>query len=135
MRRALGCTPLLLAAFALAGCGGSKSSSGGVAGATTSLGQTVVATESEYRIQLSTMSLAPGRTTFVATNKGEVAHSLEIDGPGVEDKRVIGTISPGSSKRITVTLRTGRYEIYCPVDGHKRLGMDLHVKVGATTMA
>jgi plastocyanin len=129
------CVPvLLLLAFAVAACGGggkSSSSAGGVAGTTATLsGHQVVATETEYRIQLSTMNLQPGRTTFVAMNKGHVAHSLEIDGPGVSDKRILGTIDPGSSKQLTVTLQKGSYEIYCPVDGHKQLGMDVHVAVG-----
>ena len=133
MRPALFCAPLVLAAFLVAACagGGKSSSAGGVAGTTSTLGgRQVIATESEYKIQLSTTALTPGRTTFVAMNKGKVAHSLEIDGPGVSDKRILGTITPGSSKRITVMLQKGRYEIYCPVDGHKQLGMDLHVQVG-----
>ena len=122
---------LLLVVVAVSACG---SGSGGVAGTTTSLAaHHVVATESEYRIQLSATHLQAGATTFVALNKGHVAHSLEIDGPGVSDKRITGTIAPGSSKRITVTLRKGSYEIYCPVDGHKQLGMEVHVSVGGAT--
>jgi uncharacterized cupredoxin-like copper-binding protein len=123
-------------ALTACGSGGSKSgaSAGGVAGTTTALGGAagaqVVATETDYKIQLSTMALKPGRTTFVALNKGHVAHSLEIDGPGVSNKRIGGTVSPGASKRLTVTLQKGKYEIYCPVPGHKQLGMDLHVTVG-----
>ena len=127
------------AVLALAACGGggkSSSGAGGVAGTTATLsGQQVVATESEYRIQLSTMHLRPGPTTFVAMNKGHVAHSLEIDGPGVSDTRITGTIPPGSSKRLTVTLRTGSYEVYCPVDSHKKLGMLVKVTVSGAGRA
>jgi uncharacterized cupredoxin-like copper-binding protein len=64
-------------------------------------------------------------------NKGHLSHSLEIDGPGVSDQRIPGTISPGSSKQLTVTLQKGTYEIYCPVDSHKSLGMLIHVTVGS----
>jgi len=124
--------------FALAACGGGSSNSAksNAAGAATTAGSTgrqVTAVETEYHIQLSTTSLQPGLTTFVAMNKGKVAHSLEVDGPGVSDKRVTGTVAPGSSMQLTVTLRKGSYEIYCPVDGHKGLGMDLHVTVGGGT--
>jgi uncharacterized cupredoxin-like copper-binding protein len=124
--------------FALAACGGGSSRSGagtgGVAGTTAQVsGRQVVATETEYKISLSTTHLVPGRTTFVAMNKGHVSHSLEINGPGVSHQRIAGTVSPGSSKRLTVTLQKGSYEIYCPVDGHKNLGMDLHVTVGGAS--
>jgi plastocyanin len=127
--------PLLLVALTLSACGsGSSSGSGGVAGTTSSVGgRHVVVTETEYKLQLSTMHLQPGRTTFVAVNKGHVGHSLEIDGPGVEDERIAGTIMPGSSKRISVTLRKGSYELYCPIDAHKGLGMEVHVGVGGAT--
>jgi plastocyanin len=125
--------PLVGVALAGAACGGGKSSTGGVAGTTATLaGRHVGVKLSEYHIQLSTSSLVPGRTSFVAANKGKIAHSLEIDGPGVSDRRIVGTIAPGSSKALTVTLQKGRYEIYCPVDGHKQLGMDVHVSVGGT---
>ena len=124
---------LLPLAVVVSACG-SSSGTGGTAGTTTSLSaHHVVATETEYRIALSTTHLQAGQTTFVATNKGKVAHSLEIDGPGVEDKRISGEIAPGSSQSITVTLRKGSYEIYCPVDGHKQLGMEVHVSVGGAS--
>ena len=125
--------------LALAACGGGSTSgagTGGVAGTTASVGGSsrhVTVTESEYTIALSTTTLQPGATTFVAVNRGKVGHSLEIDGPGVSDKRIVGTIAPGSSQALTVTLRKGTYEIYCPVDGHKSLGMDTHLTVGSKT--
>jgi uncharacterized cupredoxin-like copper-binding protein len=120
------------ATLLLAACGGGMSSShnastGAVAGASS---QTVVVRESEYKLRLSTMSLTPGRTTIVAKNVGKIAHSLEIDGPGVSDVRIAGTIAPGQSKTLRVTLKPGTYELYCPVPGHKALGMDTHVHAG-----
>ena len=135
-RRVVSVVPFLVVAFLLAACGGGKSGSGtgGVAASSTSTGgagRHVTAVETEYKITLSTTSLQPGATTFVAMNKGHLSHSLEIDGPGVSDQRIAGTISPGSSKQLTVTLQKGTYEIYCPVDSHKSLGMDIHVTVGS----
>lgn len=138
-RRIVSSAPLLVVVGALAACGGGGGTSGagggGVAGASTALtgnGKQVMATETDFKIQLSGASLQPGSTTFVVVNKGKVAHSLEVNGPGVSDMRIPGTIAPGSSKRLTVTLQKGSYEIYCPVDGHKGLGMDLHVTVGGS---
>lgn len=126
--------PLVL----LAACGGmNKSGSGGstgaVAGAKATL-HTVVVKESEFKLALSARKLAAGSYTFKAMNVGHVAHALEIGGPGVSDKRT-PTIQPGRSKSLTVTLKNGSYEIYCPVDGHRKLGMDVHVKVGGSAAA
>jgi plastocyanin len=89
----------------------------------------VTATETEYKIVLSRASLKPGTYSFVAVNKGKIAHSLAVNGPGVAHKRITGTIPPGSSKTLTITLRKGSYDVYCPVDGHKALGMDRKVSV------
>jgi uncharacterized cupredoxin-like copper-binding protein len=130
-RCALACVPVLAVVLALAACGGGRSTStpagGGVAGASKSM---VTATETEWAIRLSQTHLAAGPTTFVAVNKGKVAHSLEIDGPGVANERIPGTIAPGSSMRLTVTLKKGSYDVFCPLPGHKQRGMDVHVTVG-----
>lgn len=126
------CVVAGFAVLVLAACGGG-SSSGGVAGASKTIAgaHRVTAVETEYRIVLSQTSFSPGTYTFVAMNKGHVGHSLEIDGPGVSDQRIAGTIAPGSSKQLTVTLQKGSYEVYCPIDSHKKLGMLTDIKVGA----
>lgn len=138
--RALWVAPILAVGVALAGCGSGSSTSGagagGVAGTTAAAGgagQHVTVTETEFRLQLSQQHLQAGPTTFVAVNKGHVPHSLEIDGPGVSGMRIAGTIAPGTSKQLTVTLKNGGYELFCPVDGHKAMGMDLRVSVGGGT--
>ncbi len=92
-------------------------------------GKTVTATETEYKIALSGSKLTPGTYTFKVMNRGQATHALEIDGPGVEDRKS-ATVSPGQSTSLTVKLRKGSYEVYCPVDGHKGLGMDTRITVG-----
>jgi uncharacterized cupredoxin-like copper-binding protein len=104
---------------------------GGSSGGATS-GTRVTATLTEFHISLSMSSFKPGTYTFVAVNSGAVPHSLEINGPGVSDQRVSGDISPGQSGSITVTLRDGMYDVFCPVDGHKAIGMDVMVMVSGT---
>jgi uncharacterized cupredoxin-like copper-binding protein len=94
----------------------------------------VTATESEFRIVLSRRRLVAGSYQFVAVNKGKIAHSLEINGPGVSHKRIAGTILPGQSKSLIVKLSNGSYEIFCPVDGHKALGMNVKITVGGGTL-
>ena len=93
-----------------------------------SVGTKVTVTEKEYSLQLSRTDLTAGTYTFVATNAGTVAHALAISGPGVSTKQ-IDSISPGSTANLTVTLQAGSYELWCPIDGHKALGMDTHVQV------
>jgi uncharacterized cupredoxin-like copper-binding protein len=130
--------PLLV--LLVAACGGMKSgaasTTSGVAGTSVSKqSQTVTVAESEYKLALSTSTLHPGSYTFLVTNRGHLSHSLEINGPGITDTRVPGTIAPGKSESLTVTLQKGTYELFCPVPGHKQLGMDTRVTVGggATT--
>jgi plastocyanin len=114
-----------LGVAALAGCGStSHKSSGGSSG-----GTKVTVTEREFRLTLSQQTFSPGTYTFMAVDKGQLSHSLQIDGPGVS-KRIAGTIDPGQSQNLSVTLQNGTYDIYCPVPGHKQDGMDARIKVG-----
>lgn len=116
-----------LAVAALAGCGGNMS------GATGTQPSKVTATESEFKIQLSRQSFSPGSYSFVAVNSGKLPHSLEINGPGLSNQRIGGTIAPGQSKTLTVTLQKGTYDVFCPVPGHKQQGMDVQMTVGGAS--
>jgi uncharacterized cupredoxin-like copper-binding protein len=95
------------------------------AGGTTS----VTATETEFRIALSTMTFHPGTYKFVTVNKGQASHNLVISGPGVNQVKTPDLISPGEQEPVTVTLQKGTYDVYCGVPGHKAMGMDVHVTV------
>jgi uncharacterized cupredoxin-like copper-binding protein len=125
-------------AVTLAGCGGSGSKSPPTSTAATATGTAtpsaggqgtaITVDEADFKINLSTMTFTPGTYTFVVKNTGHASHALEIDCPGVEDRKS-DTVSPGGSTRLTVTLQKGSYELYCPVDGHKGMGMDTHITV------
>ena len=135
----------LLAAAVLSACGGgdggggnaaststsdsSPSSAAAAAGAAQGAPTTVQVTAKEYQLSVSTTSFAPGRYTFQLVNGGTMTHGLEIDGPGVEDQKA-DLASPGGSSSITVTLKKGTYELYCPVPGHRQLGMETDITVG-----
>ena len=106
------------------------SSAGQAAGATS--GTQVTATLTEYHIALSTTTFTPGTYTFVTKNAGQVGHALEIDGPGVNGQRTPGDLEPGQSANLTVTLSAGSYDIFCPVPGHKSLGMDTEITVSGS---
>ena len=85
--------------------------------------------ETEYRLALSQETFKPGQYTFSAVNKGTVVHALQVDGPGLRDRRIGGSLQPGASGSATVTLRKGTYRLYCPIDGHVKLGMKLTIEV------
>jgi plastocyanin len=91
----------------------------------------VTVAEREYRLTLSSTHLTAGKYILVALNKGKLAHSLEIAGPGLKSQRIAGTIKPGASGSFPVTLKAGSYSIWCPVPGHAALGMKTTLRVGA----
>ena len=133
MKQALAVTALVLTASALlAGCGGGKSST--TTGAATNAAPTIpgshrlTATESEYKIALSSSSVPAGKYVIDAVNKGTIDHALAVNGPGTAGTQT-GTISPGASQTLNVTLSKGTYDLACPVPGHKALGMDTKLTV------
>ena len=121
--------PGLVAVAALvvmAGCGGGSTTS--APRTAPASGSSVAVTESEFSITLPSNTMKVGSYTFTVTNKGQFAHNLTIDGPGVKDKAT-PTLSPGSSGDVTVNLQKGTYDFYCSVDSHKDKGMDDKVQV------
>lgn len=86
------------------------------------------ADESEYNIALSSTQFHAGGYTITAVNKGQATHNLVITGPGINSQQT-PLLAPGQSATLRVTLQPGGYELYCGVDGHRQLGMDVHITV------
>jgi hypothetical protein len=86
---------------------------------------------SEWKISLSEPTITAGQVSFAVTNVGSVPHAFEVEGAGIE--RETPLIQPGASDTLTLMLKPGRYEVYCPVgnDSHKKLGMDATLEVQA----
>ena len=64
------------------------------------------------------------------SNNGTIAHALEIEGNGVEEKT--SDIQPGAAATLRVTLgKGGSYELYCPIDGHRSQRMQGTLTVGS----
>src|SRR5947199_5084904 len=121
------------------GYGGGSKSKPASSTSSSSAGGTVIKTvsvhETEYKLNPNTISLAkPGTYVFKGINDGTITHSLAVEGHGV-DMDASG-ISAGSSGTLKVTLpKAGTYEIYCPIDGHKGLGMKGQITVGGSGSA
>src|SRR6266850_3795877 len=127
MRRVAILVPIALVLAACGGGGGSTTATSGAGG--TPL-KTVQISEKEFSLGPGTVSLAKtGTYEFKVTNNGTIPHALEVEGNGVEEKT--GNIAPGSSTMLRVSLsKTGSYDMYCPVDGHRAQGMKGSVTVG-----
>jgi len=124
MRRLLVLLPLSLL---LAACGGSSNTSAGGG----PVQQTIQISEKEYSLDPGTLIVSKtGTYEFRVTNNGTVAHALEIEGNGVEEKT--GDIQPSAAGTLRVTLaKDGSYELYCPIDGHRSQGMKGTLTVGS----
>ena len=63
-----------------------------------------------------------GKVTVDFANPSSTPHAVEIEGNGVEEETE--TVTSGDAPPITVDLKPGTYEFYCPVPGHREAGME-----------
>src|SRR3989441_1803687 len=84
---------------------------------------------SEGKVELSEGTIGGGPVTFTISNAGSIPHGFEVEGEGIEQETKV--IQPGATATLTLTLKPGTYEVYCPVgeDSHKKLGMETHLTV------
>jgi plastocyanin len=96
-------------------------------------GTAIAVSEVEYRIVLPTSmskTLRAGTYTFEVTNDGKLVHNLVVVGPGVAHART-PNLEPGKTAELRVALKSGTYDLYCAIPGHKQLGMDAKLSVGS----
>jgi uncharacterized cupredoxin-like copper-binding protein len=131
-----------------AGCGSSSNSSKSSSAAATPAAapttstaapaagaNSVAVSETEYKLTPADPSAKSGKVTIVARNSGKVPHAIEVEGggPGGKDAKS-ATIAPGQSATLAVDLKAGKtYQWYCPIDGHKGLGMKGSIKVAGSS--
>jgi plastocyanin len=130
----------LLCAFAIpvAGCGGDDDNGGGGSsgGATKTEssgggssgggggGQTLKISADPggaLKFNKSSLSAKAGKVTIIMDNPSSLPHAIEVEGKGQELKG--DTVTKGGVSKVSGTLKAGKYEFYCPVDGHKAAGM------------
>lgn len=143
MRRVI---PFLIVAVGavVAGCGSSSSSSttaSSAAPATTTSsssapaagGSAVTLTETEFKISPASKTAATGaKITITVKNSGTTAHALTVETPSGPVST--SDIAPGGSATITVNAsKAGHYTFFCPIDGHRKLGMEGVLIVGGAS--
>ena len=114
------------AATQASGTGGAATSGGAAASGP---GGTVDLSAADFKFTPSDPSVKSGEVTFNLKNDGQTTHSLEIEDVNGQDKELEGNVSPGQSGTLKVDLAPGTYEFYCPVDGHRQLGMEGKITV------
>jgi plastocyanin len=130
---------LCVLAIPVAGCGGddddsssssgsggsteTSSNSGGGASSGGGGGETLkLAADPDGALKFDKTSLTAkaGKVTVVMTNDSSIPHAVEVEGNGVEVETKTVT---GDTAQVSAELKPGKYEFYCPVDGHKAAGM------------
>ena len=132
MRRITWLIALVLAAGVLtaAGCGGDDDSgSGGSSGGTGTEessgggggggGETLTVTADPggaISWDKTELSAKAGKVTLKLVNQSDIPHAIEVEGNGVEEETDTVT---GENAEVTVDLKPGEYEYYCPVSNHR----------------
>ena len=80
-------------------------------------------TLTEWKIEMARDTDAAGSYTFRLSNKGTITHGFYVRGEGVD--KGSRQIPAGESASLTVALKPGTYEIFCPMseNSHKMAGM------------
>jgi uncharacterized cupredoxin-like copper-binding protein len=73
-------------------------------------------------------TLGAGKTAFVVSNAGTKKHNFQVRGEGI-DKQFLASVDPGDTKVLHVNLKSGTYEVICPVMGHASGGMKMALTV------
>lgn len=85
----------------------------------------------EWKISLNSPRVSSGRVTIEVHNSGAAEHSFEIEGNGIEERT--RPVAPDSTITLSLELKPGTYEIYCPLGAgqHRKMGMTASLTVQA----
>ena len=137
-RATAGAATLILGLTALVAHEAAARESGGAAA-------TVRVTEKEWSVKPAPASAKPGKVTFVVRNAGKLAHEfvvlktniapgkLPIKGSRAAEPGRVGKLAqfkPGATKRLTLTLKAGKYVLICNVPAHYKAGQFGAFRVG-----
>lgn len=140
-------TPVTLAAailttLAIAGCGGDDNGdSGGSSSAASDTTAAPTQTEAKpaaggsasnnlkisadpggsLKFDTDKLDAKAGKVTIVMDNPSPLPHAVGIKGNGLDKDG--NTVNQNEKSTVSVDLKAGEYEFYCPVDGHEQAGM------------
>jgi uncharacterized cupredoxin-like copper-binding protein len=98
----------------------------------------------EFRVLPARSHTAPGKVTFVVRNVGAIKHEFvvlrtkiaagKLPTVGTKAKEIgrvgkIAPFAPGQTRRLTLTLKAGRYVLLCNLPGHYKAGQFASFKV------
>ncbi|MCP2352722.1 hypothetical protein [Nonomuraea roseoviolacea] len=83
--------------------------------------------EGNFFIALPRHGFRAGTVHFSIKNVGRHRHALSVAGPGVHSTSAV--MPPGGRTSLTVSLKKGRYLLWCPVDHHRQRGMWTWIRV------
>ena len=64
----------------------------------------------------------PGKVTIKSPNPSGTPHNIAVTGPGVDE--VGEVVQDGGVSEVMATLKSGEYEFFCTVPGHREGGME-----------
>lgn len=126
---------LLGGALTLAACGGSDNSSpSSNATATPSATPTpaggggqqlslAAPADGSLKFDKKELTAKAGAVTINFDNPSGTPHAVNVEGNGVAEKGT-ATITKSKASVTLENLKPGKYEFYCPVDGHRQAGME-----------
>jgi uncharacterized cupredoxin-like copper-binding protein len=106
---------------------------------------TVRVTEKEFTLKAVPARATPGRVTFVVRNTGKLDHELvvvktnrapaklPVKGTKASEAGRVAKIppfKPGKTKQLAVSLKAGKYVLFCNVAGHYKSGQFAGFRVG-----
>jgi uncharacterized cupredoxin-like copper-binding protein len=84
--------------------------------------------ETDFKFSKPHPTVSHGLVQFKLKNTGSTTHAFKL----VKSKRKkvrSKDLSPGKSTTVKIRLKPGTYKFYCPIDGHRALGMKGKVRV------
>jgi uncharacterized cupredoxin-like copper-binding protein len=130
---------LVLSLTAVAGCGGGGNDNNASTTSTTSTTPTTTTTPTKttpsgggggsklkvdadpsgaLKFTKSTLDAKSGKVTITMDNPSPVQHGVAVKGSGLDVKG--NTVGQGGVSTVSTNLNPGKYEFYCPVDGHEQ---------------
>jgi plastocyanin len=120
----------LLVVAILTGCGGGDGEGGaGTSEAGAAPSGSLAVSASDFAFEPADLTAEAGSVSIELVNDGDAPHAITVAGNGVDASS--DTIDAGDSTTLTVELEDGVYEIWCPIEGHRDLGMAGTLTVGA----